>query len=600
MNSELLVQLGPTPGLIKVTNSRLMIGGAHFGVYMPFEELEPFQPINGHTMVRLVAQLNRDDALLMCGFLNCVTTGSGTTDAIERQQTAFASLFTPSDAAKIDAWINRHQAANRTALFFRGQLLELMRWVSRYSCPTPGTGKSFQLPELRQIFVRAAFLAADLWSARTYADKLRAAATNRETMDPALGSLRKGVEEAATAMHLGVAIARGMFLFEDHMPVRLPSFPADFKNATGLSLNEYFTCAGLLMMKVFAKPIDGYFFGTTYARETTAHTKFEEFLSVSAQNPDALAYGLWQDFNKVGFKAVRERPILRTSSGQCIGLDPSFFVDYFTISPLFKVVGASRSPRKVFAAFGLAFEDYAVSILKRLYPERPLLAKRLYTDVLHRKVNPAFKVDALINDAEELVIMEMKSVFIREDSLLSSDSEEFLLELRKRYATTGDPNDGEVGVAQLAKCVRAIVLERWSGADIDQNQVKRIFPVLVVHDERMGSPGIGVFLNRIFLNLLDGIGTRITVKPLTVMTIHDLENIESSETFYLRELLTKYAAGSDGGMISLHNFMATDPSFKEKVRPSNVLMHKSSDFLNELQRELFPSSGELVMPTSEP
>ena len=340
------------------------------------------------------------------------------------------------------------------------------------------------------------------------------------------------------------------------------------------------------------------FLPSTYANQTTFDAKFQQFLQSSAQDAAGLASGLWQDFDAIGFKAVRERPILLTSSGQCIVLDPMFFIDYFIVSPLFKVLDRSRPANEVFGAFGGAFEDYAVSILKRCYPERPLLVKRLYADVLHREVNPAFQVDALINDGNELVIMEMKASFIREDSLLSPDPEAFLKELRKRYAVTGDPNDREVGVAQLARCVRAIMFDRWGGADIDQRQLKRIFPVLVVHDERLGSPGIGVFLNRIFGELLGDVGIRIQVAPLTVMTIHDLENIESSETFDLRELLTAYAARSDGGMISMHNFMATDPYFKPRVRPSEALMRKSDEFLDQMHLALFRTTTESGAPIS--
>jgi hypothetical protein len=598
MNNRLRPRLGRTPGLIRMNGSRLVVGGAHIGVYMPFAVLEPNEPSTKHTMLKLVKQLNRDDALLMCGFLNCVTSGSGPTEAFERQRSAYSSLYTPSYAAKIDAWIAEHQPTNRVALFFRGQLLELMRWVARHSRQEPGTGQSFELPEIRQIFLRAAFLAADLWSARTFADKLTGAATQPDALDRALGALRKGVEEAGEAMHIGVAMARGKFLFEDHVPARLPTFLEDFKVATGLTTEEYIMCAGMLMMKVFAKPIDGYFFRSTYANQTTFDAKFQRFLKISAQDAADLASGLWEDFDTIGFKAVRERPILLTSSGQCIVLDPTFFIDYFIVSPLFKILGRSCSANEVFGAFGRAFEDYAVSILQRVYPERPLLVKRLYTDVLHRKVNPAFQVDALVNDGDELVIMEMKASFIREDSLLSPDPELFLMELRKRYAVTGDPNDREVGVAQLVKCIHAIIIDRWDGADIDQSQVKLIFPVLVVHDERLGSPGVGVFFNRIFKDLLGEIGTRVQVAPLTVMTIHDLENIDSSETFHMRELLTAYVARSDGGMISLHNFMATDPDFKLKVRPSEALMRKSQEFLDQMQLALFPGTEEFGAPVN--
>jgi hypothetical protein len=587
MNGDPRARLAQTPGLIRTNGSKLIVGGANIGMYVPFAALEANLSATEHTMVSIVEHLNRDDALLMCGFLNCVTSGTGPTGAQKRQRNAYSSLFTPDDAGKIDAWIAT-QRAQEIILFFRGQLLELMRWIARYSRQEPGTGQSFNEPGTRQNFMRAAFLASDLWAARTYADKLKGAGTQDDALDRALGAFRKGVEEAGTAMHIGVAMARGAFLLNEFLPMRLPSFFSDFESVMGLTIDDYVVCAGMLMTKVFDKPTDGYFFRPTYANATTADSKFQEFLKRSSQNAATLNDGLWVDFSKSGFRAIRDRPILLTSSGQCIVLDPTFFIDYFTVSPMFRVLGVSRPPQEVFSAFGGAFEDYAISILKRIYPERPSLVKRLYTDVLHRDVNPTFQVDALVNDGAELVVMEMKSAFIPEDSVLSQDPNVFLSDLRKRYAVSDNKNDPEKGVAQLAKSIRAIITDKWDKADIDQSILTRIFPVLLVYDERMGSPGIGVFLNRIFMELIEGLGNRVGVAPLTVMTITDLENIESSE-FHMRELLTAYASYSGAGMISLHNFMATHPVFKVKIRPNETLKSKFFEFTDHLQQVLFPS-----------
>lgn len=597
MNGNPRARLGQTEGLVRTDGRKLMVGGTHVGMYVPFAALEPDQPATEHTMVSLVKQLNRDDALLMCGFLNCITSGTGVTATLERQRNAYGSLFTPCVAEKIDAWIVK-QPADRIILFFRGQLLELMRWVARYSRQDPGTGQSFDELETRRNFMRAAFLASDLWAARIFTNKLKGGGTQDESLNLALGAFRKGIEEAGTAMHIGVAMARGEFLFKEFFPARLPTFFADFESAVGLTIEDYVLCAGMLMMKVFDKPTDGYFFRSTYANATALDAQFQVFLSGSSQNASALDRDLWADFEKFGFKSIRDRPILLTSNGQCIVLDPTFFIDYFTVSPMFKVVGVSRPAREVFSAFGGAFEDYAISILKRIYPEDPPLVKRLYTNVLHREVNPKFEIDALINDAVELVVMEMKSAFIREESVLSPDPKVFLNDLRKRYAVSDNPNDPEKGVAQLAKSISAIVAERWSKAEIDQSLIKLIFPVLLVHDDRMGSPGIGVFLNRIFIDQLGAVGERVEVAPLTVMTITDLENIESSE-FHMRELLAAYVKDSGGGMISLHNFIASHPAFKEKLRPNEALKNKSLEFTDHLQRALFPTTDVSSPSNSE-
>ncbi len=537
-------------------------------------------------MVELVSRLNRDDALVMCAILNGVTSGSGYTDNLERQRTAFSHVLSKPDGDKIDQWIKENASAQRVTLFFQGQLLELMRWVSRYSLPKRSDGRSFQSPETCAIFLRAAFLASELWSKRIYADKLQGGGDHAEALDRALGAFRKGVEEAGTAMHIGVALGRGRYLFEDFLPKRLPSFRSDFERATGLTIEEYIACTTMLMQKALDTPIQGYLFQSSYAQLTTFRDKFDRYLAAEAQTPEELAQGLWENFDQDGFRAIRERPILRTPSGQFMLLDPTYFLDRFTVSPLFKVLTGGRGDKKAFIAFGQAFEDYALSILRRMY-DAPGLVQRLFANVPSENYRPAFEIDALINDGPDLVIMEAKAAFIPERALVSAPAADFLAQLRKKYAVTGDPNDREVGVAQLAKCIRAIVIDKWAGAQIDHRLLRRIYPVLVVHDDRMGSPGVGIFLNRIFRDLLGQVDSAVFIAPLTLMTIHDLENQESSHEFSLTELLAAYVADSDKGMVSLHNFMAFDKTLNRQVRPSEALIEKSKTVMQQLMKDLF-------------
>jgi len=584
-------RLGWTPGLIKPVAGNPVVAGSYLGLYAPFAILEPNRPATTNTMIELVSKLNRDDALIMCAVLNGITSGSGLAEHLKRQRTAYSQIANKPDGDKIDAWIRANaNSAERVTLFFQGQLLELMRWVARYASPTESAGLSFQSSEACATFLRAAFLASELWSARIYADKLTGGHDQADALDRALGAFRKGVEEAGSALHIGVALARGRYLFETFLPQRLPSFNADFSERVGLTVEEYIVCTTMLMQKALDEPKDGYLFRSTYASQTTYRDKFDKYVEAESQTPEELARGLWDNFEQLGFRAIRERPILRTSRGQCAILDPTYFLDHFTVSPLFKVLKGDRTDKRIFTAFGKAFEDYALSILHRVYDAPAGLVKRLYENVHSGDYRPEFEIDALINEGPDLVLMEAKAAFMPERALVSAPPAEFLRELRKKYAVTGDPNDREVGVAQLAKCVRAIAKDKWNGAGIDHQILRVIYPVLVVHDDRMGSPGMGVFLDRIFRDLLGDVGKSVRVAPLTLMTIHDLENQESSDGFSLTELLAAYTTGSTGGMISLHNFMAFDQRFSSKTRLSEALIEKSTSTISVLTRELFPKT----------
>jgi hypothetical protein len=58
------------------------------------------------------------------------------------------------------------------------------------------------------------------------------------------------------------------------------------------------------------------------------------------------------------------------------------------------------------------------------------------------------------------------------------------------------------GAAQLAKIIGAIARKEWIGASGEFAEAAKIYPVLVVHDERLGVPGSGKFLDDEFRSLL--------------------------------------------------------------------------------------------------
>jgi hypothetical protein len=91
---------------------------------------------------------------------------------------------------------------------------------------------------------------------------------------------------------------------------------------------------------------------------------------------------------------------------------------------------------------------------------------------------------------------------------------------------------------QLAKIIGAMARKEWIGASGEFAEAAKIYPVLVVHDERLGVPGSGKFLDDEFKSLLGMVPPDVVVAPLTIMTIGDLENLETSDTeLGLRELL---------------------------------------------------------------
>jgi hypothetical protein len=151
----------------------------------------------------------------------------------------------------------------------------------------PGDGITYEIPENRELFVKAALIAGGLWGQRIYGSKLSAAALVDEARLKTLGALRKGVEEGNFAPHIGIAIGRGLKLFTDYLPRQLPELGDQFRAATGLSVEQYLSCATALSIYIQQHRKEGPLFIThTVAAATAYKDTYPNFFALESQTPD--------------------------------------------------------------------------------------------------------------------------------------------------------------------------------------------------------------------------------------------------------------------------------------------------------------------------
>ena len=384
----------------------------------------------------------------------------------------------------------------------------------------------------------------------------------------------------------------------------MPDFAERFKAATGLTLEQYLICVGALTTYTFAERAQGPLFRTAdVAAATGFKDVFPIYQALESLTPEELAKAA-PDLPQTGFRALRERPILSTASGLSVVLDPAIYGETLTIGPLFHLVAQDRNrANELFGYFGLAFEHYATDVLRQMYPTGSgLLAQRLTTNICGRDaVGGGFEIDAALNDVTEIVFFEMKAAWLREDSLLDATGADFVQQLRRKYgvsAAEGGARERPKGAAQLAKIVGAITRREWTGSNGEFAQAAKIYPVLVVHDERLGVPGSGKFLNDEFKSLLGTVPPGLVVDPLTIMTIGDLENLETSVTgFGLRDLLRDYTRECPDRMRSLHQFMATS-SYATKLKASKRVVEASEELMRRMRDALFPKDAAVDATSS--
>ena len=158
----------------------------------------------------------------------------------------------------------------------------------------------------------------------------------------------------------------------------------------------------------------------------------------------------------------------------------------------------------------------------------------------------------------------------------------------------------EQGYKQLAKSIRKISTHEWRPAGLDLTRTKRVYPILLVHDDLLDAPLFGNFLAGEFKcqlqpDSLDRTGWmtkgRFRVAPLIVMTIDDLECLEKSLCkFTLVNLLKVYTDAGPERLASLNNFLAANQDQFPLYR-SESLISGSNLVLEESIRRVFPEQA---------
>jgi hypothetical protein len=564
-------------------------------VFVTVDALFPGATADENMLRETLRALSRDDALFTCARINAVVSGFGPGRSVHARQTQAAQLLCSTEQLlALDRYARRHGGPERVMLFFRGQLLELARWIATHCENQPGDGATFADPATRSAFVRAALIASALWEERLLPGGIRPNLDPRAQLRQILGGIRKNVEQANRAPHAGFTVSRGWQLFTRYLPAQLPEFEALFLQATGLTLRQYFICTFALLQRTFSDEGESTrIIRTPYLPgDSPLAGMFKSYLQLQSQTPEEWARSVQAAPNDAGYLALRKRPVLRFAGERAIIFDPAFYLDNLTSAPLFQAISAGAAPLKVFSTFGKAFEDYAKDLLRRRFPEETgLLHRRLQCNVEGTTATgEAFEIDAIVNDVTVALFLEVKAAWLKEETILGADPEAFLKEMRSKYGFIEQSGERGKGVAQLARSIGALVRREWQGPERQFVRVHEVYPVLTVFDTRMGAPGLGQFLEDEFRTQLGAVPQGIFVHPLIILTIEDLEHIVYGiDTLSLQELLRAYSSADPERESSLHSFIAHS-RFASQVRPSLQLSELSEEFLEAARAELFPAS----------
>jgi hypothetical protein len=259
------------------------------GSYLPVSVVFPEVQSDFATFQSLLSGLSRTDTLFWCARLNLVTSATTDVDSIETQQLCLNQFFTLSEIEVINDFAQSHGGARTIKVFFRGQLLELFRWVALFCTDHPGDGTTFEDPEVRRKFVQAALIASDVWANRIFKDKFSLDEGIELARRRALGPSRMGVEAIRSIPSMTQSLGRGWRLFKDYFPQHYPPFDADFFAVTRISLEQYFVSFAAMVTSFMNPSITAGIFDTNKIRERSPFGDvFSRYLEQEAQDADEL------------------------------------------------------------------------------------------------------------------------------------------------------------------------------------------------------------------------------------------------------------------------------------------------------------------------
>jgi hypothetical protein len=582
------------------------------GVFVPVSAVFPGTQADMATFVRLIGTLSRTDVLFWCARMNQVLGSASGLSHMERQAFGIRQFLMPDEARLIARFVEEHGGG--ATVFFRGSLLEIVRWAVLLCEDHSADGTTFENPEVRRTFARVALIASDIWGSRVYGRSLSLDNGVITARERSIGPFRKGVEGGLVAPDLANSLGRGWQIFHELLPSIDPSFGDRFNSATGLTTEEYYLCWCALITN-FTKPGSeaAIFDAKTLGSSTRDPNLVQRFVALESQTLVELRQALWggglandvlaQTLPPYDYKPIRERPVLRAADGRAIIIDPIFMMDRVAVGPLFHVlkICGDRQVNQLFAAFGDAFERYVHGVLRRAFPKPGADLFDPLTCGLHGRCNTGeqFQLDACLNYVTDLILFEVKGTWLRDAELAPENSSGLLQSLHRQYGFS----DGRAkGTAQLARVVNAIANCDWLGPADEFRQVNRIVPVLVVHDVLLGTPGFGAFVASEFDRALgpheqlapgERLKGRVRVLVPIVMTVEDLELLEVSlEHFSLRDALVDYSDSCQDRMTPFRDFLAESPKYSHQIYASRHLASAAMEPLEIAMDRLFSRSAD--------
>lgn len=250
--------------------------------------------------------------------------------------------------------------------------------------------------------------------------------------------------------------------------------------------------------------------------------------------------------------------------------------------------------------WGKVFEQFVNDRLREEYPPSTL-ANRFYANpYFNKKQNRSIEVsDAAIDCGDSLVLMEHKGGYLSLDEKYSDDADKLLRGVADKFGL-------DKAIKQLCRSIGILFKEDREKRDTfaeldgrrrpahvftadDLGRVRKVYPVLIVQDFSMATGFMNRRLRIQFAGKLEEYAnsTAVHVRPLSVLTVENLENIlEHLNEIRFTDFLDEYASEKHEPLSTFNNilndFLKSRGSDEKRRYKWSVT--RSGEFLNSIMK----------------
>ena len=389
--------------------------------------------------------------------------GGGIEEWVRNQPALVRTLASPRLADQILARASSRRAyRNRPWVIFDPvQALLLVRAALRVSPEAPTTWGS---PRPSDALVKACLVLNDLvWG--------------RKTEEHNMAGRFVILEELSTRPHVTRPLQRWHKLLFDSLLPLLPNAALDFKARFGAKPKEYFLALLALNYHVLAHRPFGPFKleAETFDNAPGFAVALHAVLEHCALTPSTIRSQCQTGtLIQLDLRPFRDFPLLRYGEDTIACLDPYLLVNRACAGLFWDIVSCypqgSSEREEVLARMGEAFSQYVANMMKDAADDRALISpgdqrKDEITDVV------------VVEDGAAIVI-ESKANLMKAEAKWSDDTETIRQLTRERILKN----------EQVSRALARLTSNREVFCKLQLHQVKRLFPIIVVHDSAFWSP----------------------------------------------------------------------------------------------------------------